>query len=504
MPVAPTYNRQFNFTNYQAVNPATPLPATPLDSELSSVKVTLDALIANINLIQRSDGQLANQSVGPQQLQPSLLTGISPPTQWSGAGVSYQVGATVFSGLLFYVCNMANVSSAGNPPATFGAWTLLADFSGVTIPAGSVTSAAFAPGAVNSAALGANLALPGSPSVGDNSTLIATTAFVDAQASAMLAGFKNRVINGAMGIDQRNGGGTGTTIGYTADRWKYNATQISKVVWQRQNTSGLPGFPFFLSASSAGAYSIISTDHFDFGYTIEAIDCYDLNWGTASAQPVTLSFWVHASAAGTYGGALRNSAGTRSYAFSYAVPVANVWQEVSITIPGDTGGTWLNSTTGAGVLITFGLGAGSTFSTTAGSWVAGNFTTATGAQQIVGLASASFAFTGVQFGVGAGAAAAPFEFRPAGQELALCQRYYQARLPHTLGGVTANAVGINQPYGFVVPMRGTPTVTFSMAGGAGYTVGAPSTVTATGFTSNAVGTASAFVATVSWTAEAEL
>lgn len=183
---APTpYNRIFSFTNFQTANPSLPLPGNEVDAELNAVKATTDATIASLSLIQRSDGQLANQSVGPQQLLPSLLAGISPATQWSGLGVSYQPGNTVFSGLLLYVCNTANVSSAGAPPASNMNWTFLADFSGVAIPPGSITSAAFAPGAVNSAALGSGLALPASPSPGDNSTAIATTAFVDAAIAAI-------------------------------------------------------------------------------------------------------------------------------------------------------------------------------------------------------------------------------------------------------------------------------------------------------------------------------
>jgi len=108
---APTpYNRIFSFTNYQTSNPAAPLPGNEVDAEYNAIKATTDEIIADLALIQRSDGKIANASVGPQQLTPSLLTGINPPTQWSGSSVSYDVGDTVFSGLLLYVCNTANVS----------------------------------------------------------------------------------------------------------------------------------------------------------------------------------------------------------------------------------------------------------------------------------------------------------------------------------------------------------------------------------------------------------
>ena len=504
MPTAPTYNRQYNFTNYQAVNPATPLPATPLDTELSSVKVTLDALIANLNLIQRSDGQLANASVGPQQLQPSILTNMSPPTKWSGAGVSYQVGATVFSGLLFYVCNTANVSSAGNPPATFGAWTLLADFSGVSIPAGSITSAAFAPGAVNSAALGANLALPGSPSAGDNSTSIATTAFVDAQVASMLTGFRNRIINGAMAIDQRNGGAGGTAAGYTADRWQYVATQANKAGWQRA-ASTVPGFPFSLNIASSGTYTLQAGDVFSINTTIEANDIYDFLFGTAGAQPLTLSFWVNATTAGTYGGAIRNAAVTRSYPFSYTVSAASTWQKISIAIPGDTGGTWVSNSNAAGLIVGFGLGVGSSFVGVPNTWQTGNFVSVTGAGQIAGVPSAAFAVTGVSLTVGVGAATAPFEFRPMALELALCQRYYEAQAGDCISCDVTTSTNYLKSTPFATPKRAAPTMTYSVQAVGNFASGAGTSSVSTSmvqWVASSSGTGAGNIV-INWTASAD-
>lgn len=461
MTAAPTYNRLFNFTNFQALAPASPLPAIPLDSELSSIKVTLDALITNAALIQRSDGALANQSVGPQQLQPSLLTGISPPTQWSGAGVSYDVGATVFSGLLFYVCNAANISSTGNPPATFAAWTFLADFSGVTIPAGSITSAAFAPGAVNSAALGAGLALSTSPNVGDNSTAIATTAFVDAQITAMLTAAGNRLINGAMMIDQRNSGAAGTANAYTADRWKYGTTQVGKITWQRQTTTPPAGFPDYLNFAAGSFYTVLSTDVFVVVQTIEGGDISDFQWGTAGALPVTLSFWVVASASGQYAAALRNGATTRSYPFLYTIAAPNVWQEVTATVPGDTGGTWLNSGSGAGLSVSFDLGSGATFKGTANTWQAGNFFSVAAATAVAATAGATLSITGVALQLGVGAPLAPFGFRPAAQEVALCQRYYETVTGDTFACNVTSANAYFKFSAFVVHKRATPAMVYS-------------------------------------------
>ena len=204
MTTAPNYTRVYNFTNYQSANPASPLPGNEVDAELNAVKATTDAVNANLQLIQRSDGQIANAAVGYNQLQPAILTGINPPTQWSASNVTYEPGNTVFYGTQFYVCNTEHTSSILRPPSTYAAWTFLADFTNVVVQPGTVVAASFAPsavdtaaiadgavtapklaaGAVTSTALGADLALPASPATSDNSTLVATTAFTQAAIAA--------------------------------------------------------------------------------------------------------------------------------------------------------------------------------------------------------------------------------------------------------------------------------------------------------------------------------
>jgi hypothetical protein len=146
-------------------------------------------------------------------------------------------------------------------------------------------------------------------------------------------------------------------------------------------------------------------------------------WGTASASAVTVSFKVYSSLTGTFGGALQNTAYTRSYPFSYSIPVANTWTTISVTIAGDTTGTWLTNND-TGVRVVFGLGVGSTYSGTAGAWAATEFHSATGATSVVGTSGATFYITGVQLEKGSTATA--FDYRPYGTELALCQRYLPA------------------------------------------------------------------------------
>jgi len=242
--------------------------------------------------------------------------------------------------------------------------------------------------------------------------------------NAQYYGFKNRIINGAMVIDQRNAGASvtlTTSSTYILDRWVGYLSQSSKYSIQ-QSTTTATAFKNSFLVTSLSAYSITSTDNFAIAQNIEGLNVYDLAWGTASAATVTLSFWVRSSLTGTFGGALRNSAGDRAYPFSYTILAANTFEQKTITIAGDTTGTWL-TTNGVGIGVVFGLGNGSTLSGTAGAWAAGNLFNATGATSVVGTSGATFYITGVQ--LEKGSTATSFDYRPYGTELQLCQRYFE-------------------------------------------------------------------------------
>jgi hypothetical protein len=133
-----------------------------------------------------------------------------------------------------------------------------------------------------------------------------------------------------------------------------------------------------------------------------------------------LSFWVRSSLTGTFGGAFYNAAGNRSYPFSYTITVANTWEQKSITVAGDTSGTWATNNT-TGIFVNFSLGAGSTYSGTVNTWAGALYTQPTGATSVVGTNGATFYITGVQ--LEKGSTATSFDYRPYGTELALCQRY---------------------------------------------------------------------------------
>ena len=279
-------------------------------------------------------------------------------------------------------------------------------------------------------------------------------------------GNRNRIINGDMRIDQRNAGASvttssGTTV-YTLDRWQAIYSQTSKFTVQRNAGSVTPpaGFTNYLGITSSSAYSVGASEQFNIHQIIEGFNVADLGWGAAGAQSVTLSFWVRSSLTGTFGGVLLNDGKSRAYPFTYTISAANTWEQKTVTIAGDTSGTWKTDTS-AGVFVSFGLGVGSTVSATAGSWTgAGNIFGATGATSVVGTNGATFYITGVQ--LEAGSVASPFERIDYGRQLIQCQRYYQvlasgANQPLALGGAyTATSVYATIP--LRVSMRAAPTL----------------------------------------------
>jgi hypothetical protein len=272
-------------------------------------------------------------------------------------------------------------------------------------------------------------------------------------------GVRNLIINGDMRIDQRNSGVSvtipATAITYTLDRWFGYASQASKFTVQQNAGSVTPpsGFTNYIGATSSSSYSVGASDLFITSQRIEGLNTAHLSWGTADAKAVTLSFWVRSSLTGTFGGSVKNSAGNRSYPFSYTISSANTWEQKTITISGDTTGTWLTSN-GIGIDLNFGLGAGSSYGGTAGSWQSANLVSATGATSVVGTSGATWYVTGIQLEVGT--EATPFEHVPYDMELARCQRYYQP--VNAISGNASSTSGLSTNISFVVPMRATPTI----------------------------------------------
>jgi hypothetical protein len=249
-----------------------------------------------------------------------------------------------------------------------------------------------------------------------------------------LAGMRNKIINGDMRVDQYHNhasfGVTAATIYPVADRYSFyqNVAKFNYVY--SPVTGGPPGFPNYAQVvTTATPYTPAAGDVFFTYHRIEGQNIQDLQWGTPQALPVTLSFWAATTNAGTYSGALQNGAGNRSYPFTFVLP-ANNWTKIAITVPGDTTGTWaIDNTIGIGIC--FDMGCGSTSRGPANAWAGAAYNGVTGTASLVSQATASFNLTGLQ--LEPGTVATPFERRPIGTELALCQRYYQF-----LGGASSS------------------------------------------------------------------
>jgi hypothetical protein len=235
-----------------------------------------------------------------------------------------------------------------------------------------------------------------------------------------VTGFKNRIINGDMTIDQRNNGAAVTNAnGYTLDRWILSEDSTGGVTVQ-QDTVAPTGFRNSFKVTVTTADAVSATEYVMLRQKIEGFNVADLMWGTASAQTVTLSFWVRSSLTGTFGGTILNASQARIYPYTYTINAANTWEYKTVTIPGDTTGTWL-TTNGTGMEVIFGLGVGTDYSGTPNSWSGTFALSATGAVSVIGTLGATWQVTGVQLEKGSNATS--FDYLPYGTELALCQRY---------------------------------------------------------------------------------
>jgi hypothetical protein len=255
-------------------------------------------------------------------------------------------------------------------------------------------------------------------------------------------GFKNRLINGAMVIDQRNNGASisvSTDVGtYSVDRWKVGANGGGVFSAQRSTTAPTGFTNSLLVTVTTADSSLAATDYYNIQQRIEGFNVADFGLGTANAATFTISFWVRSSLTGTFGGSLYNNAANRSYPFTYVINAANTFEYKTITVVGDTTGTWTTDNS-AGLTLSLSLGSGSTYLASAGSWTGALEFGATGQVNTIATSGATFYITGVQ--LEKGSTATSFDYRPYGTELALCQRY----LPYfSSNGSTAASLGIGQ------------------------------------------------------------
>jgi hypothetical protein len=277
---------------------------------------------------------------------------------------------------------------------------------------------------------------------------------------------RNRIINGAMVIDQRNAGAAITASGFPVDRFG-SAFSTDGAFSAQQDSSAPAGFTNSVKCTTTTAdASLSASQYWFFRQRIEGYNVADLGFGTAAAKTITLSFWVRSSLTGTFSGSVLNGDTNRSYPFNYTISAADTWEQKSVTIAGDTSGTW-NKTNGNGMVVAWSLGIGSNFQGTANAWGAAEAYGTAGSVSVIGTLSATWYVTGVQLEVGTQATS--FEYRQYQQELALCQRYFWTSGAGA-GGVAYSMHGTGMVHDsdssdifvqFPVNMRASPTVTFS-------------------------------------------
>jgi hypothetical protein len=284
-----------------------------------------------------------------------------------------------------------------------------------------------------------------------------TKQYVDAQP---IIG-SNRIINGDFLSNQY--GSSGTLTGFTADRWRLGMNQAGKMNWAVSGSVAATvfGFPRCMNITSLSAYTALAGDSFCFFQSIEANMVNDFAWGTSGAQPVTLSFWVNVSIAGQYSGCISNFGPpvSRCYPFTFNAPVG--WSKQIVNIPGDTGGTWVNSGNGGSVYVTFDLGSGSSLRGTANQWQNGNLNGATGTAGIVATNGAVYQLAGIKLEIGS--IATPFNRESISKVLSDCQRYYQTITSWLMGGYAAAGATLYSDTMLATTMRIAPTVVLGTA-----------------------------------------
>ena len=271
-------------------------------------------------------------------------------------------------------------------------------------------------------------------------------------------GFKNRIINGAMQIDQRNEGASISTTGFVVDRMLaiQQSGYTTLTVTAQQQSSDVPAnFPYAVKLTVGTGQAVSSSgDLRALDQRIEGFNFADFGFGTANAKPFTMSFWVKSSIVGTYPISFFNSGVSRAYLATYTINSANTWEYKTITVAGDTSGTW-NTTNGIGLGFQMAVSAGSDNFGTVGSWSGTYKIGVSGMPDLCATSGATFYITGVQ--IEKGSTATSFDYRPIGTELALCQRYYQIYAQPPLRGSCNSTAG--QRIGMILPvvMRATPS-----------------------------------------------
>lgn len=432
-----------------AANSATAAANSAVSAASSATSATASAATATTKASETSTSA-TNAGNSATAAASSATASASSATAASGSATS---AASSASTATTQASNASSSASAATTSATNAANSATSSASSATASANSASSSAIS---ATAAATRASEAAASAASVNDVNlvhkagaeTITGVKTFTQPVYAPMIVtnssmGFRNRIINGDMRIDQRNAGASVTGgVGYTfpVDRFKFYSSAASRLSGQRSTTAPT-GFTNSLLMTSLAVTTPAAGDEYQIYHMIEGFNTADFSWGTASAQTVTVSFWVRSSLTGTFSGSINNEGGTRSYVFTYAISAANTWEQKTITIPGDTTGTWVTGNT-MGLQVVWDLGSGSNLNGTAGTWASGFDTRTSGAVSLNGTSGATFYITGVQ--LEAGTVASPFERRDYGRELQMCQRYYEKSydIGTVPGTVTANAMSL--------------------------------------------------------------
>jgi hypothetical protein len=418
---------------------ATPLAGTFTDFRVNNT-ISLNGSTGTANYLLQSNGASA-----PSWVDPATLT-VSAASTATTATNSTNIAITDDTSTATSVYPVWVTTTTGNLPAKTASTKLS------FVPSTGVLSATtFSGSAASLTSVPVNQATGILPEA--NGGTGTTTGYY---------GFKNRIINGAMVIDQRNSGAAVTVNNnaafFAVDRFAGVGQSSDGVFTLQQNTSVPTGQGFVNSIKATittADASIGATQQYYIVQNIEGYNVADLQYGTANAKTVTLSFWVNCSVTGTFSGCFMNENLDRSYPFTYTISSANTWEQKTITIAGDTTGTWA-TTNGTGISVQWSLGAGSSRSGTANTWASGRYHGATGATTLISTVSATLYLTGVQ--VEKGSTATSFDYRNYGQEFSFCQRYYQNFYPTVFAPGGGFKLWDSYTMVFFPPMRATPSV----------------------------------------------
>ena len=305
--------------------------------------------------------------------------------------------------------------------------------------------------------------ISGSPTLSGITSVSTTNLTVNGNAYPSAGSLSNRnvIINGAMEIAQRGTSALTVSGSYPVDRFyiSHNSDGAFSTVRDSESPNGFT-YSTKVTTTTADA-SLTGSQRLLFVQTLEGQNVSFLDFGSASAKSITLSFWVRSSVIGTFSGSIANGVANRAYPFDYNISSADTWEYKTITIPGDTTGTWAtdNST---GMQLIFSLGIASGYAGTAGAWVGSQLWGSTsGTANILGTLNATWYITGVQLEVGS--VATPFEHRSYGDELARCQRYYQVITGWGFVIASSSTTEVRTGIRYSPPMRDVPSFSLSKA-----------------------------------------